>query len=507
MRPPEEEITALVDRCLLIGMPGTTLAPQYCDWLAEGLGGVILFARNIVDQTQLAALSGQLRAAAGPELIIALDEEGGDVTRLHARDGSPTPGNLALGAIDDTDLTRATARGIGSELAAAGISLNLAPVADVNTCAENPIIGTRSFGADPELVARHAVAYLHGLAEAGIPGCAKHFPGHGEAGVDSHLALPTVTGQLEAHLVPFRAVIAAGIRAIMCAHIRYPALDDKPATLSPAILTGLLREQLGFTGAIITDSLTMQAISGPVGLGPGCVQALAAGADVLCLNAGYDGARAARAELVAAVVSGEVPLSRLQEAADRAGALARAGAGAISVPSASRGHGGSNDAQARPSTSVAPGPQWRGELARRVLLVDLPAGPPPGVPFVIELAKPRGGVEPSTSSLLQIMHQAHTDVAGVRLYDRSAGIDLRQAVAEALHRAADRPVVLVVADAHRRPEHREAIKQVRAHHPGGVVVGTGTTADAHLAPGAYLGARSGARVNLQAVAGLLLTPQ
>lgn len=492
MPPLEDEITALVDRCLLIGMPGTTLAPQYRDWLAEGLGGIILFARNIVDQAQLAALSGQLRAAAGPGLIIALDEEGGDVTRLHARDGSPTPGNLALGAIDDTDLTRATARGIGTELAAAGISLNLAPAADVNTRADNPIIGTRSFGRDPELVARHAVAYLQGLAEAGIPGCAKHFPGHGDTSVDSHLALPTVNGELEQHLVPFRAVIAAGIRAIMCAHIRYPALDDQPATLSPAILTGLLREQLGFTGAIITDSLTMQAISGTVGLGPGCVQALAAGADVLCLNADYDGARAARDEVVAAVGSGEVPLSRLQEAADRAGALAR------EVPRPA--------GDASPTRALA-GPQWSGELARRALQVDLPAGSPAGVPFVIEMAKPRGGVEPSTSSLLQIMQEAHTGVAGVRLYDRPAGTDLRQAVAEALQRAAGRPVILVIVDAHRRPEHREAIEQVRAHRPGAVVVGTGTTADAHLAPGAYLGARSGARVNLQAVADLLLTPR
>ncbi|MGA8118132.1 MAG: glycoside hydrolase family 3 N-terminal domain-containing protein, partial [Actinocatenispora sp.] len=263
-----------VDRCLLVGMEGYTLPSALRGWLADGLGGIVLFAHNIADGAQLGELVSDIRGA-GTDVLVALDEEGGDVTRLHATDGSPNPGNLALGAVDDVELTREVGAAIGAELAALGVNLNLAPVADVNTNPDNPIIGTRSFGSDPDRVAAHVVAYLEGLQSAGVTGCVKHFPGHGATAVDSHLALPTYSGNLEPHLVPFRAAIAAGVRAILTAHVRFPALDDAPATLSRAVLTGLLREKLGYTGAVVTDSMTMNAIAEGVGVAVGAELALA----------------------------------------------------------------------------------------------------------------------------------------------------------------------------------------------------------------------------------------
>ena len=232
------------------GFVGTT-AP---DWLlrriGEGLSAVGLFGRNIVSPGQLAALTAQLRAERD-DLLVAIDEEGGDVTRLEVRTGSSFPGNYALGTVDDTELTRAVARELGRRLAECGVDLNWAPSADINSNPDNPVIGVRSFGADTALAARHTVAYVEGLQAAGVAACTKHFPGHGDTNVDSHHALPRIDVELDTlharELVPFRAAIAAGSKAVMSAHILLPALDpDRPATLSPQILTGLLREELGY---------------------------------------------------------------------------------------------------------------------------------------------------------------------------------------------------------------------------------------------------------------------
>ncbi|MFC7405163.1 beta-N-acetylhexosaminidase [Georgenia alba] len=479
MTAAEEPVTALVDRCFLVGVPGTTAEATpaaFRDWLAAGLGGVVLFGENVEDSQQLARLCSELREI-GDDVVLAVDEEGGDVTRLHARDGSPTPGNLALGALDDVALTRSTARSIGAELRATGITLDLAPAVDVTTRAENPVIGTRSFGADPQLVARHGVAYLEGMQAAGVAACAKHFPGHGDTTVDSHLDLPVVDGDLEPHLVPFRAVVDAGVDAVMCAHISYPALDEEPASLSRRILTDLLRGELGFRGAVVTDSLTMAAVAGRVGLAEGCVRALAAGADLLCMNSPLAQQLAARDHVVAAVRDGRLPVERVREAASRVRALARP----------------------RPVTEAAGPPvEFTGELGRRTLHVDLADGLPAGLPYVIEAVPPRAGVEPSAASLLHAMQALDPAVDGARLV--SGG----PALTAALEAARSRPLVLVVRDAHRDPAQRDLLDTVRAHRHDAVVVGTGTTADAHLAAGRYVGARSAAAVSLLAVAELLL---
>ncbi|MER6672468.1 glycoside hydrolase family 3 protein [Streptomyces sp. NPDC000983] len=312
------------------GFPGTT-AP---DWLlrriGEGLASVGLFGRNIATPEQVAALTAQLRAER-EDVLVAIDEEGGDVTRLEVRTGSSFPGNHALGAVDDVDLTREVAHELGRRLAACGVNFNWAPSADVNSNPDNPVIGVRSFGADTGLAARHTAAYVTGLQAAGVAACTKHFPGHGDTAIDSHEAMPRIEVGLdvltERELVPFRAAIAAGSRAVMTAHILVPALDaGLPATLSRPILTDLLRGELGYDGLIVTDGMEMQAIAATYGIERGSVLALAAGADAICVGGGLNDEQTVRRlcdALVAAVRAGELAEERLAQAAERVRALAR----------------------------------------------------------------------------------------------------------------------------------------------------------------------------------------
>ncbi|PZF98371.1 glycoside hydrolase family 3 N-terminal domain-containing protein [Micromonospora deserti] len=314
---------------LLAAYPGPVPPDWAVDLVGEGLAGHTLFGTNIHDAAQVAASTAALRAGR-PDVLIAIDEEGGDVTRLAHATGSPYPGNAALGAIGDVALTRRVYEAIGTELADLGITVNLAPTVDVNTADENPVIGTRSFGADPVRVAAHSAAAVAGLQAAGVAACAKHFPGHGATVADSHHELPTVDVPVDVlrqrDLPPFAAVVAAGARAVMTAHIRVPALTgDGPATFSRAVLVDLLRTDYRFTGAVITDALEMKgAAVAAGGVGPAAVRALAAGADLLCIGARVDAALVERvaAEIVAALADGRLDRGRVEEAAGRAAALA-----------------------------------------------------------------------------------------------------------------------------------------------------------------------------------------
>lgn len=324
------------------GFTGTTAPDWLLRRLGEGLASVGLFGRNIASREQLAALTAQLRAERD-DVLVAVDEEGGDVTRLEVGTGSSFPGNNALGAVDDVELTRAVAAELGRRLAACGVNLNWAPSADVNSNPANPVIGVRSFGATADLVARHTAAYVTGLQSAGVAACTKHFPGHGDTAIDSHHALPRIDVDrsvlLERELRPFRAAIAAGTRAVMTAHILVPALDqDRPATLSHPVLTDLLRGELGYTGLIVTDGMEMQAIAGTYGIERGSVLAIAAGADAICVGGGLaddETVRRLRDALVSAVRAGELPEERLAEAAERVRTLAHwtaAGAADTQLP-------------------------------------------------------------------------------------------------------------------------------------------------------------------------------
>ncbi len=322
-------LASLAAAVLQPGFVGTVPPAWICRWLGDGLGSVVLFSRNVVDPGQVAALTAALRAER-PDVIVAIDEEAGDVTRIESGLGSSRPGNLALGAVDDPALTEEVARDLGAELAAAGITLNYAPDADVNSNPDNPVIGVRSFGAEPSLVARHTTAWVRGLQSGGVAACAKHFPGHGDTRVDSHHDLPRIDADRDrlhaVELAPFRAAVAAGVQAVMTGHLLVPALDpDLPATLSARILGGLLREEMGFDGVVVTDAVEMGAVADRYGFAGAAVRALAAGADAICVggeHADEETARHLRDAIVDAVVAGELPEERLAEAAKRIGQLA-----------------------------------------------------------------------------------------------------------------------------------------------------------------------------------------
>ncbi|MEV6110335.1 glycoside hydrolase family 3 N-terminal domain-containing protein [Streptomyces sp. NPDC051940] len=439
------------------------------DWvlrrLDEGLTGVGLFGRNVRDPEQVAALTARLRAVR-PDVLVAMDEEGGDVTRLEVRTGSSFPGNLALGAVDDAALTRSVARELGRRLAECGVNMNWAPSADVNSNPDNPVIGVRSFGADPGLVARHTAAYIAGLHEAGVVACTKHFPGHGDTATDSHHALPHIDAPLpvllERELVPFRAAIEAGTKVVMSAHIVLTALDPAlPATLSRRVMTGLLRAPaaeggLGFDGVISTDALEMQAIASTYGMARGAVMALAAGADALCLGFHADDALvdSLRDAIVAAVRSGELGEERLAEAAGRVRALAAwASAG-----------GGAVEGAASPNPSVGL------VAARRALRVTgggsfVPLTAAPYVLSFTPVANMAAGDETPWGlgpELARLLPGTTTAYAGP---DTPAG--------EVAAAAAGRPLVAVVRDVHRHAWMASALSSLLAERPDAVVVEMG----------------------------------
>jgi len=322
---------------LLPGFAGTVAPDWLLRRLGDGLGGVCVFGPNIADAEQLRALNASMRRA-NPLAVVAIDEEGGDVTRLFYDRGAPYPGNALLGRIDDVERTELVARTVGEALVATGCTVALGPDVDVNSNADNPVIGVRSFGADPHLAARHAAAWVRGVQATGVAASAKHFPGHGDTATDSHLDLPVVDVSPEVlrerELVPFRAAIAAGARTIMTSHILMPQLDaEEPATLSRPIIEGLLRAELGFEGVVVTDALDMRGASGRHGIPEAAVRALVAGCDLLCI--GSDNTDEQVGEIVeairVAVESGRLPVRRVREAASRVRALA---ADAPPVPAA-----------------------------------------------------------------------------------------------------------------------------------------------------------------------------
>ena len=218
----DRELRRLALSVLMPGLPGTVVPNWLGRYFEQGLASICLYGENVVSPDQLAEFVTEIRNIR-PDVVIAIDEEGGDVTRIHYREGSPYPGNAVLGRLDDEDVTRNTAAHVGWSLASLGINLALAPDVDVNSNSDNPVIGTRSFGAEPNLVARHAVAWVRGLQSQGVAACAKHFPGHGDTSVDSHLALPMLNAPLETlhgrELVPFQAVADGGLAAVMTSHI------------------------------------------------------------------------------------------------------------------------------------------------------------------------------------------------------------------------------------------------------------------------------------------------
>lgn len=273
---------------VMVGFDGTEPTPAVEALIREGLGGIVLFARNLADAGQTAQLTRRLqdvaREAGHPPLLVAADQEGGRVRRLR-RGLTAFPSAMALGATGDHAEVYHLCRAVAAELLSVGVNLNLAPCADVNSDPRNPVIGTRSYGGIPGDVAQMVAAAVRGYQDGGVLACAKHFPGHGHTDLDSHLTLPVINRGVDElrrmELVPFAAAIAAGTAAVMSAHIVLPPLTgDMPATLSPAALTGLLRVELGFRGLILTDCMEMAAL-GRNPAGDASVLAVAAGADLV----------------------------------------------------------------------------------------------------------------------------------------------------------------------------------------------------------------------------------
>ncbi|GAA0574542.1 glycoside hydrolase family 3 N-terminal domain-containing protein [Paractinoplanes ferrugineus] len=469
--PNQGELAKLAAAVLQPGFVGTTAPDWVRRWLGEGLGGVALFARNVESPAQVAALTAQLRAER-PDVIVAIDEEAGDVTRFESRHGSSRPGNLALGAIDDPALTEAVARDLGHELARAGITLDYAPDTDVNSNPDNPVIGVRAFGAEPQLVARHSAAFIRGIQNAGVAACAKHFPGHGDTSVDSHHDVPLIgrsRAELDAcELLPFRAAVEAGVQAVMTGHLLVPAYDpDLPATLSRRILHDLLRTELGFTGLIVTDGIEMQGVARKYGVDGATVRAIAAGADAICVGGGLADEETAillRDAIVAAVRNGELPAERLYDAAARVHRLAdwtTRARGPVDVTDQNWSDGSAVGFQAaRRAVRVT-------ETAAATLPISKPAHV---VEFAPALNIAVGEETPwGISAPLDDLLPGTTSIRFTEDYLTS----LTDPGATVLAGADDRALVLVVRDLHRHTWLAEVISQVVRRRPDAIVVEMG----------------------------------
>jgi beta-N-acetylhexosaminidase len=496
----------LADAILIPPFPGGTEPEWIRTALGAGLAGVTLYGPNLHDPEQVTRLTARLRAAAD-EPVIAIDEEGGDVTRISHRAGSEYPGNAALGAVDDVALTRSVYASLGAELAALGINLDLAPAIDVNTAADNPVIGTRSFGSDPALVARHGAAAVAGLQSAGIAACAKHFPGHGSTRLDSHLALAIVDAPLsvvrERDLPPFAAAIAAGVQAVMPSHLRVPELTgDLPASLSARALTGLLRDELGFTGLIVSDALEMRAVSEPYGIPEAAVLAVIAGTDLLCFGRDTDQLTflAVRSAIIGAVRSGRLPGGRLEDAAARVAKMRTWTSRVTGGQPAIAGDG-------RPAISASASPSVSGNgaagsiglaAARRAIQVT---GPLPALhrPLVVQLVPPSniavGAVPWGLAPFVPA--GSYREVSTATPADRLAGV-VRGLVAD----AAGRSLILVVRDAHRHPVAAQVVDMLLAARPDAMLVEMGLPAW-RPETAAYVASFGAARSNSRAAAEVL----
>lgn len=459
LRRGGRELTALADGVLLPGFVG----PDAPDWLrrriAGSLGGVCLFGSNIVDPDQLRALTDTLRGGRD-DVVVSVDEEGGSVTRLDATTGSRFPGAAALGRVDDLTLTAGIGRAVGRLVGESGITLNFAPCADIMVDRFNPVIGSRSFGADPALVARHTAAFVRGHQSAGVAACAKHYPGHGDTDVDTHLSVAVIDADLASlrasALQPFLAAIDAGVATVMAGHLLVPAVDDRPASVSRRWLTDILRSEMHFAGAVVTDALEMAAISREYGMAEGAVMAIEAGADLLCLGADDASPElldVISAALVDAVRSGRIAEARLAQAVERVLALAV-------PPVSSAAADGTGDAD-------LDGDVLSHEAASRALHVQGPLLPLRDGVLVVRCEAGRNfavGTVPWGPMIAL--------PATVHAVECVVGPDGDVPVAEI---AAAPQVVVVTSDRHRYPWMAEVVGRVRSLRPDAVLVEMGTS--------------------------------
>ncbi|MFC4013594.1 glycoside hydrolase family 3 protein [Nonomuraea purpurea] len=487
--PLSGDLLRLADDVLFPGFTGHTPPDWLRRRLGRGLAGVVLFSRNIADPGQVARLTAALRAE-NPSVLIGTDEESGEVTRLEVARGSSRPGGYALGVVDDVALTEALAADLGGDLAEVGITIDFAPSADVNSNPDNPVIGLRAFGADPELVARHTRAFVRGLQSAGVAACAKHFPGHGDTSIDSHHGVPVVAQDgIEDALLPFREAIKEGVKAVMTGHLLVPSYDaERPATLSPKVLTGLLREELGFQGLIITDGIEMAAVAGEYGIGGASARAIAAGADAICVGGEHaDEATAAgiRDAIATAVTQGLLPEERLADAARRVRELASW--------AASSGSDGSRDG----NLGLA--------AARRAIRTTrrstAPVLPLAAAPHVVELA-PEMNLAIDRNTPWGLGEPLARLLPGTEVTRLAAGEATGAELERLIGAAAGRPLVVVVRDAHRHAWQAEALRHLLSARQDAVVVEMGLPVRSDLGA-VHIATYGSARVCGQAAAEIL----
>lgn len=313
-----------IGQLLIAGFDGHQLPAELRAIAREfGLGGVILFARNVADPEQVAELAFEAsRLVPDLPLWVSVDQEGGRVARLKAP-FTEWPPMATLGRSGDVRLAERFARALAAELRAVGVTLDYAPVLDVHTNLNNPVIGDRALASEAADVARLGAAIVRTLQAHGVAACGKHFPGHGDTSSDSHVELPLVEHPLErlreVEFLPFRAAVEAGVATIMTAHVLVPALDDRrPATLSSRIVTGILRDELRYPGVILSDDLEMKAVAKEYEVADAAVMAIEAGCDGVLICSGDHATQAAALEaIVHAVESDRLRISRVEEALKR----------------------------------------------------------------------------------------------------------------------------------------------------------------------------------------------
>ncbi|MGZ3530051.1 MAG: beta-N-acetylhexosaminidase [Vulcanimicrobiaceae bacterium] len=452
-----DDVRRLAAGVLSVGFDGLHVDDRLEAALRElPLAGLILFARNIESLVQTRALTDRIRELLGSAdlaPLIAIDQEGGRVARLR-ESVEEFPSMMALAAAGDTDLARRAGYQLAFDLRRAGINLDFAPVLDLALQPANTAIGARSFGTDPWRAAELAGAFSHGMREAGIVPTYKHFPGHGSTAVDSHLDLPAIDEDLETlrarDLLPFERLLPHA-QAVMTAHIVFRALDsERPATLSPHILTTLLREQIGFEGVCFTDCMQMDAIAKTVGTPQGAVAALIAGADCVLISHSIDLAREAVGLIVEAVAQGRLPLARLRQAHERVQTLRRSLAAPLAI-----------DAKP-PSSGIGR------EIGRRAVTRLR------GEPHADAAGSVVVSFEGTTTEGVQGMHSEHASLGTLAgMTELRAALDPPQAQVDELlaelGKQARRPIVLM-RRAHVYQQQMRAIERVLLQFPDALLV-------------------------------------
>ncbi|MDR7426053.1 MAG: beta-N-acetylhexosaminidase [Armatimonadota bacterium] len=471
----------LVGPLVMVDFAGRSPPPRVSHLIARRhLGGVVLFPKNVESAAQVAHLCRELqelaRQAGAPPLVIAMDQEGGAVERLPLG----LPGAMALGATGSAALAEEAGGLAGRALRAAGCAVNFAPVLDVNSNPENPVIGIRSFGEDPELVARLGCAFARGLRRAGVAATGKHFPGHGDADQDSHLDLPLVGHGLERlealELLPFRRAVQQGLPALMTAHVAFTALSPLPATLCPPLLEGVLRRKWGFDGVVFTDALSMAAVRDHVGAGTAAVLALLAGADVLLALGEEDLQEEVFGAVDRALAEGVLSVARLRQSHQRLQRLRAAvcpPAGPAEGPAV--GEAGAEEAGVDETTVRA-----RAEEMAALAVTLVRRGPgtvplPDGPVLVVTPAPgelPAGDAGPTLGEMLRELHRPARDL---RL-PLGAGWD---------GAPQERGIVILVTCSRGRPSpwHVELVRRAQQVHGDRLVlVATGTPYDLAATP-------------------------